>query len=234
MNEFDAQELKHLTREMLEEFTNRCARLELFDKCSDEYSSMQGEILCDVYECRTVGDYVGVFEENGKEGVRNTLLGHNVLPPCFDKVHYVFNMGQNYVVENDGKFYIVQANANGNVVTSEGYDCIELFGSIEDCVKVKLNGNWGVLAMCGGDYARVVAEPLYDGAMETNGGYVILEKNAKRGLCKMGYMLPCEYDSVFVPNPMGWVKVVKNGEWGYIDARNEFTTDLGRAFLYVE
>ena len=46
--------------------------------------------------------------------------------------------------------------------------------------------------------------------------------------------IPPVYDGFFVPEVFGWIRVCKDGEWGYLDVDNEFTPDESKPYLCYE
>lgn len=231
MFDFDEdRELKPLTREVLEDFSNRCANLRLYKEGTPDYETLWTDIWCEAEEYQPMEDFIHTVQENGKEGVRNDFFNHWIVPPMFDKV--VNGVDGNYIIMNDGKYGIVQCDSKGTLVCPCIYDNIEPLDNFGDLVKITMNGKYGIIELyCG--FARVRVEPIYDDIQETDGGYVILKKDGKCGLFKYGYILPTEYERIFIPTVMGWIKVMKNGVWGYVDTNNEFTEDMNKAFLHL-
>ena len=60
---------------------------------------------------------------------------------------------------------------------------------------------------------------------------MLIKKGDKLGVFIDGHIVPPLYDGVFVPEVFGWIRVCKNGEWGYLDVDNEFTADVDMAYL---
>ena len=181
-----------------------------------------------------MNDFIHKVYKNGKEGVKNDFLNYFIVPPIFDKVLCEFNCGYNYIVTIDGKYGIVQSNNNGFLVLPCIYNKIETLKGFEDIVKIELDGKFGIVCLYGGDFARITIEPIYDLIEEANCGFLILKKNGKYGLYKYGYILPADYERIFIPVVLGWVKVLKDSVWGYVDADKNFTTDINKAYLYSE
>ena len=223
---------KPLSREVLENFTNRCARLDLYDEGSDEYNAILSEIVDDVYDYRQIYDYERIVKEEGKEGVKNELLDYYIVPPVFDKVIDETNAGQNYIVVNNGKYGITKANGKAEMVIPCIYDSLEKLDTFCDIVKFGSCGKHGIIELYSNGQAVIAIEPLYDKITETNTSFIMLEKDGKTGLYRYGYTLPAEYDRIFIPELLGWIKVMKNGVWGYVDENNRFTERLDKAFLY--
>lgn len=233
MCDFDEdRELKPLTREVLENFSNRCATLKIFNEGTPDYDGLWSDIWCEAEEYQPMKDFIHTVQENGKEGVRNDFFNHWIVPPIFDKIVDDTNANLNYIVMDNGKYGIIQSDGKGTLVCPCIYDQIESLSDFGDLVKITVNGKYGLIELYGGDFAKVKVEPIYDDIQETDGGYVILKKNGKCGLFKYGYVLPTEYERIFIPTVMGWIKVMKNGVWGYVDTKNEFTEDMNKAYLY--
>ena len=227
------RELKPLTREVLENFSNRCATLKIFNEGTPDYDGLWSDIWCEAEEYQPMKDFIHTVQENGKEGVRNDFFNHWIVPPIFDKIVDDTNANLNYIVMDNGKYGIIQSDGKGTLVCPCIYDQIESLSDFGDLVKITVNGKYGLIELYGGDFAKVKVEPIYDDIQETDGGYVILKKNGKCGLFKYGYVLPTEYERIFIPTVMGWIKVMKNGVWGYVDTNNEFTEDMNKAYLHL-
>ena len=232
MCDFDEdREMKPLTREVLENFSNRCATLKIFNEGTPDYDGLWSDIWCEAEEYQPMEDFIHTVQENGKEGVKNDFFNHWIVPPIFDKIVDETNASLNYIVMDNGKYGIIQSDGKGTLVCPCIYDKIEPLSDFVDLVKITVNGKYGIIELYS-DFARVRVEPIYDDIQETDGGYVILKKNGKCGLFKYGYVLPTEYERIFIPTVMGWIKVMKNGVWGYVDTNNEFTEDMNKAYLY--
>ncbi len=234
MCDFDEdREMKPLTREVLEDFSNRCATLKIFNEGTPDYDGLWSDIWCEAEEYQPMEDFIHTVQENGKEGVKNDFFNHWIVPPIFDKIECETNASLNYIVMDNGKYGIIQSDGKGTLVCPCIYDQIESLSNFGDLVKITVNGKYGIIELYGGDFAKVKVEPIYDDIQETDGGYVILKKNGKCGLFKYGYVLPTEYERIFIPTVMGWIKVMKNGVWGYVDTNNEFTEDMNKAYLHL-
>jgi hypothetical protein len=62
-------------------------------------------------------------------------------------------------------------------------------------------------------------------------GEMLIKKGDKLGVFLEGHIVPPLYDGVFVPEIFGWVRVCRNGEWGYIDINGDYTADANEAYL---
>lgn len=219
-----------LSREVLEEFSNRCARLELYGKGTYEREDKSFDLHLEESKYKRIGSYNHIRQENGKEGVWNEFLNYWKVPPLFDKVVCEVNCEKNYIVISEGKYGIVSCDGTGRLTCPCKYDSITTFDDFADLLRIEVNGRFGIMTLFNSNVAQVSVEPEYDSVESTDGGFLVLKKDGKFGLFKYGYLLPAEYDRVFVPSEMGWIKVMKDGVWGYVDADNKFTTDLNKAF----
>ena len=234
MCDFDEnREPKPLTREMLEDFSNRCANLKLYKEGTSDYATLWSDIWSESEEYQSMEEFIHIVQENGKEGVKNDFFNHWIVPPVFDKVVCDTNVGYNYIVINNGKYGITSSDGKGTLTCPFIYDQIEQLGSFADLLKTTMNNKYGLIALYGSDFSKEMVKPIYDDIQETDDGYVILKKDGKYGLFKYGYVLPTEYERIFIPCVRGWIKVMKNGVWGYIDTKNEFTEDMNKAFLHL-
>lgn len=221
-----------LTREVLEDFTNRCARLNIYSRGSDEYLALLSGLDSEACKYRHITDYVRIVKENGKEGVKNLFLNYYVVPPLFDKVIDEANAGHSYIVAKDGRYGMVKSDGKGTMALPCMCGRIELLETFLDVVKFEVGGKWGIIELYGDGSANVVVEAEYDEICETGTPFLLMKQNRKHGLYRCGYILPAEFEKVFVPSVLGWIKVMKDGEWGYIDADGKFTERLDEAFLH--
>lgn len=221
---------KLLTRDLLEDYSNRCARLEIYPPGSSEYVSLWTDLWCEAEEYESLSNYNRILKGDGKEGIINDFFNHCLVPPIFDQVVSSIGCGHHYIVVNDGKYGIVDDRGKGHLVCPCMYDCIEHLQEFSDLLKIEQNGKYGILEVYG-NLAEETVAPLYDDIQSSEGGFVLLKKDHKFGLYKYGYLLEPAYERIFVPSILGWVKVQKDGVWGYIDVDNEFTEDMSKAYL---
>lgn len=223
---------KPLTRNVLEDFTNRCARMDMYEQGSEEYLALRSELDDEAYGYRQMSDYEHIVKEDGKEGVKNLLLNYHIVPPLFDKVVDAINVCHNYIVVKNGKYGITKADGKGTMSLPCMFDSIEMFGTFLDVVKFKTGGKWGIIELYGNGCAKVAVEALYDDIAETGTPFLLLRQEREYGLYRYGYILPACFERIFVPYTLGWIKVMRKGVWGYIDADNKFTERLDEAFLH--
>ena len=99
---------------------------------------------------------------------------------------------------------------------------------------VRIGEKWGVANFYDDE---IPTNPEYDEIIE--GGHhcylkLLLKKGAKVGVQMDDIFIPPIYDGFFIPEVFGWIRVCKDGEWGYLDVDNEFTPDESKAYLCYE
>ena len=228
-------ELKHITRELINEFMEYEALLIHDCKMSaDNYWEIKEELLFRLSHYKPVAGDNALFTADGKMGVRNNVLGSVLIPPVYDDIPYAVPRGYYSVAVNDNKYGIVKADGKGTVIVPFDYELVYELG--DGCYLgafcVMKGGRQGIVSVCR-DIARVEVEPdcdLVEHIPQTE--FTLLKKEGKYGLWSYGCYVAPEYDEVFVPEVLGWVMVKKCGKWGYIDCNNEFTDDINLAYLY--
>ena len=84
---------------------------------------------------------------------------------------------------------------------------------------------------------EISTSPEYDEIIEGEHNWcfkLLLKKDGKVGAQMNDILIPPVYDGFFVPEIFGWIRVCKDGEWGYLDVNNEFTPDESKAYLCYE
>ena len=191
--------------------------------------SNQEKKLFDSYDEKEV-----VITENGKYGIK-TPDGEVILPPLYDnfKKPMYLKKGTRVVVEVRGKWGVVIADGTGTWLIKPEYEYI---GYPNDIVNICKNGLWGVLNIATGEYLippECESVSNDQGFIFTNGiGYY--EKGGKCGVIRDdGAFTEAIYDEVDgFPDEV--VKVKYNGQWGYIDENNSFTTDEDSACYHFD
>ena len=219
--------IKKITPEILEYYSNKSALLRCCnDDCVDSLYHEIYDLVADTPE------YV-VFEELGKFGVKNSFLDFIIVPAIYDKIEFLgidCGLYTMFVVWNNGKAGIVKGDARNTNVLPLIYDSIEPFETVFDYAKITIGNKCGITRLYD-DGVKIMVEPLFD---EINLSYpfFLLGNSGKRGLVGNGFVLPAIYDDIFIPEHLGWIKVLQGKLWGYIDIKGNFTTDIERAYLY--
>lgn len=223
---------KHLTREIISQFFEK-------EKVLRSLSGEERENYIMEYE-REIWDYIplysdlSLFEENGKWGAKNNVLDIVTLAPIYDEV--LWNDGLStfyyYKVKSGNKYGVVTPDKNGGkLVVPLIYDEIKRLQNCEGIVLGRINQKWSISFFNEGRDNSVELE--YDEIIEKERHYNIelrTRRGNKWGVYMNDFIIPPIYDDVFVPEIFGWVRVCKDGEWGYIDVNNEFTLDVSEAY----
>lgn len=222
-----------ITREILEEYSNKEALLRIYNEAEKEVLSEK--LFNEVYEhFSSVQEFV-VFIDSGKVGVRNIVLDAVVLRPIYDRVEFAgVNNGLDtmFVAWREGKAGIIKGDVKATVVLPFVYDKIDLFDVAPDYARIYIEKKCGIIRIYD-DAVQVVLEPCHDDVV-LRYPFFLFKNSGKLGLMGKGFMLPPVYDDIFIPSNLGWVKVLLNNEWGYIDVDGRFTTDMEHAYLYHE
>jgi hypothetical protein len=160
-----------------------------------------------------------------------------MLAPVFEDMKLLsqhdIKKGDRIVVQQNGKWGVILADGIGTWLVQPEYDYVGYPNTITHVCK---DGKWGVLNL---STLSFLIPPECDkifvdnGFMFTNGiGYY--EKDGKTGVISAsGEFTGAIFDDVN-GDPEGCVKVMLNGEWGFINKENEFTTDEEEAYYYSE
>lgn len=167
-----------------------------------------------------------IIVDGEKMGLK-TFQDEIILPPLFDNVcllsHHELKKGDKVVARMKGKYGVVLADGTGTWIVKPEFDYI---GYPNNLTHVCKDGKWGVLDISKGEY---LISPECDkiwadhGFMFTN-GIGVYEKDGKMGVVT-------DYGAFTEPvfedidgEPEDWVKVRYQGQWGFINENNEFTT----------
>ncbi len=228
-------ELKHIYRELINEFMEYESMLVHDNKMSiDNYVEMKDKLIFRLCHYQHIDIDNTLFTENGKMGMKNNVFGTVLIPPIYDEIPHIVAKRYYAVAINENKYGIVKADGKGTIIFPFIYDFIcELSADYYVGVYcVTLNGKQGIVSVCR-DITRTEVEPEYDLIEHIwDSHFTLLKKDNKCGLWSYDHFIPPIYDDVFVPEVLGWVMVKKDGEWGYIDENNDYTKDMGKAFLY--
>ena len=231
MNQND--NVKKITPEILEYYSNKSALLRIFKDGSVEKEQLLEDLYIEVYDIVADKPEYVVFEGSGKYGVKNGFLDVVIVPAIYDRIEFVgINNGLDtmFVVWSNGKAGIVKGDAWNTEILHLIYDNIEPFEAVIDYAKITVDNKCGIVRFYVGG-AEIVIEPMFDN-ISLSYPFFLLDNQGKMGLYGNGYMLPAVYEDIFVPEDFGWVKVLRGKVWGYIDIKGEFTTDIESAYLY--
>lgn len=217
--------------------------LERSNQLFDDYSSFLNmhsfTKLKDTVDVEVLeGDYIfdkKVIYKNkltDKMGLRLYITMTDLIPPKYDELYNI--LGNVYVYRLNGKYGFVLADGKGKELCPPIYDEIKKTESYDVVALVRIGEKWGVMN-CYND--EIPTNPEYDEIIE--GGHhcylkLLLKKGAKVGVQMDDIFIPPIYDGFFIPEVFGWIRVCKDGEWGYLDVDNEFTPDESKAYLCYE
>ena len=166
-----------------------------------------------------------------KVGLQLFIAGLDLIPPRYDELIDMNGYGHLLFYKLNGKYGMVRADGKGTELCPPLYDEIVGMEYLEGYVVVRIGQKWGFANYHKLDFPT---ELEYDELIEKECGWgkeFLIKKGDKLGVFIDGHIVPPLYDGVFVPEIFGWVRVCKNGEWGYLDVDNEFTADVDKAYL---
>lgn len=163
-----------------------------------------------------------------KIGLRLYITAMDLIPPIYDELQY---MSDNiYCYRLNRKYGFVLANGKGTELCPPLYDEVKKVKDF-NLLLVRIKQKWGIIRINEKDYPT---ELNYDEIIERErdlGIEFLIKKGDKLGVFIDGDIVPPIYDGIFVPEVFGWIRVCKDGEWGYLDVNNEFTSDISEAYL---
>lgn len=171
-------------------------------------------------------DYATMSE---KTGLRLAITAMDLIPPRYDELQYI--SGDLYCYKLRGKYGLVMADGKGTELCPPLYDEVKKTDTLYYGVLVRIKQKWGIAT------DSYPTELDYDEIIEKDRSYgnqLLIKKDGKWGTYINGNIIPPVYDGIFVPEVFGWVRVCKDGEWGYLDINNEFTSDVSKAFLCLD
>jgi hypothetical protein len=168
-----------------------------------------------------------VFEENGLYGL-NTAVGTTLLPALFQEFMLstgnIYKPGNRIVVQQNDKWGVVLAGEEYSWLVPPMYDYIGYPNSI---TAVCTDDKWGLLNIIKNEFLI----PLDCETIGVDQGFVFCngigyyKRAGKYGIIHESYhFTDAIYDDLEL-EPEGPVKVMLNGEWGYIDQNDAFTLD---------
>lgn len=216
-----------VTKELLDEFA---AMDDEIRACGDEDTSEKEEALriysascCDSRELFTI-------TEDGKKGLKDHF-GVVLVPPVYDEiVTGDRNPCYLYYGKKDGKWEAIAIGRYQEDYKLKGLDepcqC-----ACNGCIyKVKKDGKYGLFNVEADEY---LVEPICDELIVEEGVYAITRIGDKYGFYDGLSCIPAEYDDYRVGHCLSYLRLKKDGQWGYIDGDGNWTEDISRAKVYV-
>jgi hypothetical protein len=167
-----------------------------------------------------------IFTEGNYCGLKNAL-GEIILAPKYDDMAILRGIEtsrNDYVsVKKNGKWGVAIADGEGAWIIQPEFDYIGIPNNLTHVYK---DGKWGVLNLKEGNFLIPVE---CDSISHEHGflfvnGLAIYTKNNKTGvITQSGQFTDAIFDDVEWWE--GAVKVLLEGQWGFIDENNQFTTD---------
>lgn len=190
----------------------------------------EGEIdaLCDEY-CGVTSEYNildVVFEENGKKGVRNAV-GRVLVPAIYKEFSetYIYTR-EEFVMpipacDFNNKYAIVKGDGKGTPICPFEYDMITFLRGSGNHYLCKKGIGGKVFSGIIKSNGEVVVPCEMDLIHELANGFSALVKDGKIGIYTIhGDYFEPQFDDA--DEEAGFLKVYKDGAWGYLNGEGEF------------
>jgi hypothetical protein len=175
------------------------------------------------------------FEEGDFVGLKNAL-GEVILKPKYEDINvflgFETNRDDHVAVKHNGKWGVAIADGIGTWLIEPEFDHI---GYPNQLIPVYKNGKLGVLDIKLKEYLIPIEcdSISYDYGFMFINGLAVYRKNDKQGVINdRGEFTDAIFDEVDWAE--GSVKVLFNGEWGFIDEKNQFTLDEDEAYYSAD
>ena len=83
------------------------------------------------------------------------------------------------------------------------------------------------------DRVEVWLEPIYDNINVFNNLHIVVSCNGLKGYWHNGQLSDVCFEDIYIPRFAGWVRVKKDGIWGWLDGNLCFTTEQSNAHEYI-
>lgn len=170
-----------------------------------------------------------IFEESGKKGIKMGN-GERIVPSIYDSIKELDMPTVQYSIEMGGKYGVLEIDFNGNVRTKLEIE-YDLFQRLKygEYYLVRKNNKYGIW------HNELCLPCEYDEIRLFENNDFLLYKDGKYGLWLNDIkLLPTIYDEIAPPIDDWGIRVKKDGEWGYLDKNNNFTTDISEVPLKWE
>ena len=191
------------------------------------FSKLKDTVEVEVVEGENIFDKKVIYknELTNKVGLRLYITMTDLIPPKYDELYHI--LGNEYACRLNDKYGFVLADGKGTELCPPIYDDIKKTECCDYIALVRIGEKWGVMNFYDDE---IPTHPEYDEIIE--GEFkLLLKKDGKVGVQMDDIFIPPVYDGFFVPEVFGWIRVCKDGEWGYLDVNNEFTPDESKAYL---
>jgi hypothetical protein len=198
------------------------------------FSKLKDTVEVEVVEGENIFDKKVIYknELTNKVGLRLYITMTDLIPPKYDELYHILD--NEYAYRLNDKYGFVLADGKGTELCPPIYDEIKKTECCDYIALVRTGEKWGVMNFYDDE---IPTQPEYDEIIEGehNWSFKLLQKkDNKVGVQMDDIFIPPVYDGFFVPEVFGWIRVCKDGEWGYLDVDNEFTPDESKAYLCYE
>lgn len=186
-----------------------------------------------------------LIEENGRKGLKMSD-GKIVIPPIYDTIEQMRSFTTSsylYKVVKDGKYGMIDVE-HDKVVTRLDVEYSSFQCLPNDDLLLCKNGkygvwDWHIYIPCEYDEITFIEyekkQKIGELEWDYQDNYLLLRRGNKYGLwSNETKLLPTIYDEIAPPIDDWGIRVKKDGEWGYLNKNNDFTTDISEVPLKWE
>ena len=208
----------------------------------DDYGSFVRMVLPEDENISLIYDHTVYFEQRAvfhkyntstlkkSVGLKHLLTNTILIPNRYDSIELI--SGNIFLYQIGNKYGFVLADGKGTELCPPIYDEVETKECNSQIIPVRIGQKWGFANFKNNIFPTHLE---YDELLIKEGNYLpskyLVKKDGKIGLYLVNKSIPPIYDGIFIPEVYGWIRVLQDGVWGYLDINLAFTADESRAFL---
>ena len=133
------------------------------------------------------------------------------------------------IYEENGKWGVKESRYHCGLPAD--YEKIECVNGITYQFLTYRDGHVGLVNLF--DKVEVWLEPIFDNINIFNNLHIVVSCNGLKGYWHKGQLSNVCFEDIYIPQFAGWVKVKKDGLWGWLDGNLCFTTEQSDAHEYI-
>lgn len=168
-----------------------------------------------------------VIAHNGKYGAAD-FLGYAVIPPVYDEIVITEHAVPYIYGKQNGLWAMLHPHDGETIFVSEELPKMVF---AENWLIAKVKGKYGIYNSLGGAW---MLDPVYDDfQIKERYRCIVTQKGNQYGFFDGEFNIPPVYDGVLLGTHPSFVRVLKNGAVGYLDAAGEWTDDIAKARVFT-
>ena len=169
-----------------------------------------------------------VMENDGKYGAVD-FLGYAVIPPVYDEIVITEHAVPYIYGKQNGLWAMLHPHDGETIFVSEELPKMVF---AENWLIAKVKGKYGIYNSLGGAW---MLAPVYDDfRIKERHRCIVTQQGNQYGFFDGEFNIPPVYDGVLLGTNLSFVRVLKNGAVGYLDAAGEWTDDIAKAHVFTK